>query len=104
MYEATVNEDALPGTVVLSVTTTDDDIGDNARISYYITSGDHLGQFQINPAGGVYVYKPLDREDIAVYNLAVTATDGMFVSTSQLDITILDANDNAPECEQVSGS
>ena len=96
-----MNEDALPGTVVITVRTTDKDLGDNAHISFYITEGDHLGQFQINPDGGVYVYKGLDREDISSYSLVVTATDGVFVSTAVLDVMILDANDNAPECEQV---
>ncbi len=37
VYEAAVNEDALPGTVVLSISSTDADLPDNARVTYYVT-------------------------------------------------------------------
>ena len=101
VYEATVNEDALPGTVVLTVTTTDNDLEEHAQKSFFITDGDSLGNFNVNHEGGVYVYKSLDCENIAFYDLEITATDGVFITTSRLHISILDANDNAPECAQV---
>lgn len=100
VYEGAVNEDALPGTVILSVTTTDLDIGVNALVSYYITAGDRLGQFSVHHhSGELYVNRALDREARAYYTLVVSATDGAFVATATVNVQILDANDNTPECE-----
>ena len=95
-----VNEDALPGTIILMVSTTDLDLAQNAKVAYYITGGDPLGQFNIRSTGEVYVNKELDRESKSYYELTVSATDGAFVSQIKVYITILDANDNPPVCEQ----
>ncbi len=38
---------------------------------------------------------------VSEYDLTVSATDGAFVSTARVTISILDANDNAPTCDQV---
>ncbi len=37
LYEAAVNEDALPGTVILSISSSDADTPENARVDYYVT-------------------------------------------------------------------
>ena len=44
-YDGEMNEDAIEGAVVLTITTTDLDIGANAEVLYYITEGDSLSQF-----------------------------------------------------------
>ena len=100
-YQGAVNEDALPGTIIVGVETHDKDIGTNAEVTYYITAGDTLGQFQVRTSGQIYVNKALDREVRAEYQLTVAATDGAFVSTATVHIDVLDANDNSPECDQV---
>ena len=100
-YEGAVNEDALPGTIILTVQTEDRDLGENAIVTYYIASGDRLGQFSIRPTGEIYVNKPLDREQKSSYQLSVAATDGAYVSMTTVQMTILDANDNHPICAQV---
>lgn len=86
-----MNEDALPGTVILELKTTDPDKL-QTQIEYHITAGDQRSQFQVRRTGEVFVAKPLDREMIPSYELIVTATDGKFVITSKLTIDILDAN------------
>lgn len=100
MYSAAVNEDALPGTVIVSISTSDHDLASD--ITYYVTSGDPLGQFSISKAGEVYVNRALDREAKSRYKMTVMATDGGFVTTAMVVIDILDANDNAPICDMVS--
>ncbi|GLH14886.1 Fat-like cadherin-related tumor suppressor homolog [Gryllus bimaculatus] len=81
--EATVNEDALPGTVVVQLETTDLDSDLISPVEFYITSGDPQSQFQIRQTGEVYVAKPLDRESISKYILEVTATDGKFIAKTK---------------------
>ncbi|XP_064610099.1 protocadherin Fat 1-like isoform X2 [Liolophura sinensis] len=96
-YSAAVNEDALPGTVIVSISTSDGDLASD--ITYYVTSGDPLGQFSISKAGEVYVNRALDREAKSRYKMTIMATDGGFVTTAMVVIDILDANDNAPNCD-----
>ena len=100
-YVGAVNEDALPGTIIVPVTSVDQDLRTNADVAYYLTKGDPLGQFSVRNTGEIFVAKALDRESKAFYAMEVTATDGAFVSTAEVEISILDANDNAPVCEQV---
>lgn len=100
-YSGAVNEDALPGTIILVVMATDADIAHNNKVTYHIAGGDVLGQFGIRRSGEIYVNKLLDRESEAHYRLTVLATDGAYVATATVTINILDANDNSPVCEQV---
>ncbi|EAA03222.4 AGAP011526-PA, partial [Anopheles gambiae str. PEST] len=97
-YKASVSEDALPGTVVLQIATTDKDVELRTAVEYYIIAGDSLSQFQIKNSGEVFVVKALDRESIAEYELKVIVTDGKYTATANISITVLDANDNPPYC------
>jgi protocadherin Fat 1/2/3 len=78
-YVAAVNEEALPGTVVVRLTTTDRDreqsrsessssTPQQPQLQYYIVSGDPRSQFGIRQ-GEVYVERALDREEIGSYSL-----------------------------------
>uniref|UniRef100_A0A182K8T4 Uncharacterized protein n=1 Tax=Anopheles christyi TaxID=43041 RepID=A0A182K8T4_9DIPT len=97
-YKASVSEDALPGTVVLQIATSDKDVDLKTPVEYYIISGDSLSQFQIKNSGEVFVVKALDRESISEYELKVIVTDGKYTATANISITVLDANDNPPYC------
>ena len=46
-YATAVNEGALPGTVILSLDTTDTDTGPNSDVTFYITEGDQTGRFEV---------------------------------------------------------
>lgn len=96
-YTASVNEDALPGTVILRLSTID---ADSLRtpVEYYIMSGDSQSQFQIRRTGELYVAKKLDREINPWYMLGIIATDGQFTTYANVSIDILDINDNMPIC------
>ncbi|XP_043267899.1 fat-like cadherin-related tumor suppressor homolog isoform X3 [Venturia canescens] len=97
-YVAKVNEDALPGTVVVKLETIDRDTDLNTPVEFYITSGDPRSQFQVRATGEVYVAKALDRETTDRYELNVVGTDGKYVFDTKVSVEILDVNDNPPYC------
>lgn len=92
VYEASVREDAAPGTAFIQLGITDADLDLNTPVKYYIIAGDSRSQFQIRDSGEVYVAKPLDRESISSYKLEIIATDGLFSARTKLEIEVLDAN------------
>lgn len=98
-YTAKVNEDALPSTVLLQLTTNDRDKIETP-VDFYILSTDSQTQsiFQIRNTGELYVAKELDRETIPFYTLDIIATDGTFTTHTNVTIEVLDANDNPPYC------
>ncbi|XP_036431595.1 protocadherin gamma-A2-like [Colossoma macropomum] len=86
----------------------DHDVGVNGLHSYSLKPSDH---FILNPqsqsAGNnkveMVLQKPLDREQEKHLTLLLTAVDGgipQMSGTMQIEITVLDANDNAPVCSQ----
>lgn len=98
-YMASVAEDSLPGTVVMRFSVTDrDEIA--AATEYYIYGGDPATQFQIRNTGELYVAQRLDRELVEEYNLGIIVSDGRYSTTTNLSITVEDANDNPPYCLQ----
>lgn len=97
-YESSISEDALPGTVILQLSTTDKDMDLNTPTEYYIISGDQRSMFQIRQTGELYIAKQLDRESINIYHLVVIVTDGTFTSTANVTVNVSDANDNPPYC------
>ena len=105
-YSATVPENAPLGTFMVQLTAMDKDIGTNAIFTFAITGGNTYNSFRINATtGNVYTNASLDRENISVYNLVVTATDkGIPTLRSSVNLTarILDINDNAPTFTQTS--
>lgn len=70
--------------------------------------GDPLGQFAIiqqsEGGWGLILTRPLDREVVERHALRVMATDGKFQASVGVDVHVLDANDNSPQCEQVRGA
>lgn len=86
-----MNENSLPGTVITQLSVTDADSG-QSPIQYFITSGDSHVQFSIRSTGEVFVARALDREFIDSYELTILATDGKFVTSTNLTLNILDAN------------
>ncbi|XP_045469521.1 fat-like cadherin-related tumor suppressor homolog isoform X5 [Harmonia axyridis] len=98
LYEASIRENALPGTVLLTLETTDADIDLSTKVEFYITSGDPSSQFQIRQTGQLFVAKKLDRETTPSYDLEVLVTDGLYTDITRIAITVLDVNDNPPYC------
>lgn len=97
-YEASVNENSLPGTVLVQLEISDKDGEPEAAVDFYIISGDLYSQFAIRQSGELYVAKQLDREAIDRYQLTVLVTDGKFIDTTNVTVSVQDSNDNPMIC------
>nr|XP_033773923.1 cadherin EGF LAG seven-pass G-type receptor 2 isoform X1 [Geotrypetes seraphini] len=98
-YTVNINEDRPAGTTVVIISATDEDTGENARITYLME--DSIPQFKIDAdTGAVTTQMDLDYEDQVSYTLAITAKDNGIPQksdTTYLEILINDVNDNAPQ-------
>ncbi|XP_063303933.1 protocadherin Fat 2 [Pelobates fuscus] len=105
VYKGYIAENSPAGHIIATLKTWDNDMSENNRkVTCYITDGDIYGQFSINEVGDQWVVsskKPLDREEVEKHFLKVTASDGKFQATSEVEITVLDINDNNPQCQQM---
>ncbi|KFO09274.1 Protocadherin Fat 3, partial [Balearica regulorum gibbericeps] len=104
-YLVTVPEDTSPGTEVLSVFATSQDIGTNAEIAYLIRSGNEKGKFRINSkTGAISIFEALDYESCKDFYLVVEAKDGgtpALSAVTTVNVNVTDVNDNAPKFSQV---
>ncbi|XP_066572376.1 protocadherin alpha-8-like [Amia ocellicauda] len=99
-----ISESTLPGARFQLVAAHDPDVGLNALRNYKLSQNDHFelkveDLSEDNKIPILVLQKPLDRENIPVYNLQLTAFDGGSPQKSgELNITVivLDINDNAP--------
>ncbi|XP_056204652.1 protocadherin alpha-2-like isoform X7 [Falco biarmicus] len=98
----------LPGSRFPLEGASDADIGANAQLSYALSPNEHFA-LDLQKADGdgeslfLVLAKPLDRESVAVHRLVLTASDGgrpPLTGTVELVISVLDANDNAPQFNQ----
>ncbi|NXG99264.1 CELR2 protein, partial [Loxia leucoptera] len=98
-YTININEDRPVGTTVVVISATDEDTGENARITYLME--DSIPQFIIAAdTGAVTTQMELDYEDQVSYTLAITARDNGIPQksdTTYLEILVSDVNDNAPQ-------
>ncbi|KAF2367299.1 Cadherin [Trinorchestia longiramus] len=96
-----IMEDEPAGYPMLHVIATDEDSGDNGKVTYIISSGNDEGKFSLDYDTGVLsVVKPLDREQTTLYNLNITAFDHgepQRSSSQIVEIHVEDVNDNAPK-------
>uniref|UniRef100_A0A3P9H6T8 Cadherin EGF LAG seven-pass G-type receptor 1a n=1 Tax=Oryzias latipes TaxID=8090 RepID=A0A3P9H6T8_ORYLA len=96
-YSLKINEDALVGTSVLTVTAVDRDV--NNVVAYQISSGNTRNRFAITSQSGgglITLALPLDYKQERQYVLTVTASDGTRYDTAQVFINITDANTHRP--------
>lgn len=98
-YQVLVSEDRPVGSTVVVISATDEDTGENARITYVME--DNVPQFKIHPdTGAITTLTEIDYEDQASYTLAIIARDNGIPQksdTTYVEIIVLDANDNAPQ-------
>ncbi|XP_072928982.1 cadherin EGF LAG seven-pass G-type receptor 3 isoform X2 [Hemitrygon akajei] len=97
-YSVNVNEDRPVGSTVVVISATDDDVGENARITYYLE--DNIPQFRIDAdSGAITLQTELDYEDQMTYTLAITAKDNGIPQksdTTYVEVMVKDVNDNSP--------
>uniref|UniRef100_A0A3P8PKT9 Cadherin domain-containing protein n=1 Tax=Astatotilapia calliptera TaxID=8154 RepID=A0A3P8PKT9_ASTCA len=100
VYEASVPENSLLDTVVVTVSATDADTGPNGDITYNFdhVSDEHVSLFSLNhKTGEIKVIGSLDYETESSIELRVRAKDGPgLTSYCTVVIDITDVNDNPP--------
>ncbi len=111
-YLASVSENMSPGTYVTKVTAEDKDISaPNNVVIYTINDQDYSSRFQIDShTGNITTRQVLDREEIKVYLIDVTACDSAMSDrpnmntpncrTANVRIDVADTNDNEPYFNQ----
>ncbi|XP_034545019.1 protocadherin alpha-8-like isoform X9 [Notolabrus celidotus] len=104
LYKAKVNENAPVGSLVIQLSATDLDEGDNGRLTFsFVKRGNFnpADMFLINAETGEIVVKGnLDYEAQPAYEIHVQATDhGVSPrrTNGKLLVEVVDVNDNAPE-------
>ncbi|NXM50886.1 PCDA2 protein, partial [Gymnorhina tibicen] len=103
-----IAELSVPGSRFPLEGASDADIGANAQLSYTLSPSDHFrldvkSKDEKKISVVLVLTKSLDRETIPVHRLVLTASDGgrpSLTGTMELVISVLDANDNAPEFNQ----
>ncbi|NXF93678.1 PCDA2 protein, partial [Eubucco bourcierii] len=98
----------LPGSRFPLEGASDADIGSNAQLSYTLSPSERFRIEEENSDSRskslfLVLTKPLDRETVPVHRLVLTASDEgrpSLTGTMELLITVLDANDNAPQFNQ----
>ncbi|XP_030359913.1 protocadherin alpha-5-like isoform X5 [Strigops habroptila] len=103
-----IAELSLPGSRFPLEGASDADVGANAQLSYSLSPSEHFGlDIQKNEKEDESLFlvlrKPLDRETIPVHRLVLMASDGgrpQLTGTVELVISVMDANDNAPQFNQ----
>ncbi|XP_035415757.1 protocadherin alpha-2-like, partial [Cygnus atratus] len=103
-----IAELSLPGSRFPLEGASDADIGANAQLSYTLSPSEHFAldlQRSEEHLESLFLVltKGLDRESLAEHRLVLTASDGgrpSLTGTVELVVSVLDANDNAPQFNQ----
>ncbi|RMB96896.1 hypothetical protein DUI87_26965 [Hirundo rustica rustica] len=103
-----IAESSVPGSRFPLEGASDADIGANAQLSYTLSPSEHFtldvkSSDENRKSLFLVLTKSLDRETIPVHRLVLTASDGgrpSLTGTMELLISVLDANDNAPQFNQ----
>lgn len=102
IYNVTLAENMNPGTPVITLSATDDDVGSNGNLTYRIdsTSQIALDTFTIGTSSGLLTTKiKLDREVKSMYDIPIIASDqglSPLSSRTLVRLQVTDVNDNHP--------
>nr|XP_020448385.1 protocadherin gamma-A11-like [Monopterus albus] len=100
VYKASVMENTMTGTSIISVNATDADSGSYGLITYSLSKmkGSAADIFSIDEnTGRIYVSGQIDYEKDKKYEVRVEAKDqGGLTGTSKVIVDVFDVNDNAP--------
>ncbi|XP_055082382.1 protocadherin-10-like isoform X3 [Periophthalmus magnuspinnatus] len=107
-FNLDISESATPGSRFPLESAQDLDVGSNSLRTYLLSVNEHfLLDIQTRSDGSKFaelvLQSPLDREQQSTHQMVLTAVDGGAPEksgTAQIDITVLDANDNAPVFDQ----
>ncbi|XP_017570673.2 protocadherin-10 [Pygocentrus nattereri] len=105
-FSLEISESAAPGSRFPLESAQDADVGENALRSYLLSVNAH---FALDVRAGKFaelvLQRPLDREQQGAHHMVITAVDGgspEHSGSAHLNVTVVDANDNAPAFERES--
>ncbi|XP_061608611.1 protocadherin-10-like [Phyllopteryx taeniolatus] len=107
-FNLDISESAAPGSRFPLESAQDSDVASNSLRTYLLSVNEHFTlDIQTRSDGSKFaelvLQSPLDREEQGAHQMVLTAVDGGSPERSgsaQIDITVLDANDNAPVFDQ----
>ncbi|KAM3869299.1 protocadherin-10-like [Diretmus argenteus] len=107
-FNLDISESAAPGSRFPLESAQDLDVGSNSLRTYLLSVNEHFVlDIQTRSDGSKFaelvLQNPLDREQQSAHQMVLTAVDGGAPErsgTAQIDVTVLDANDNAPVFDQ----
>ncbi|XP_028315966.1 protocadherin Fat 2 isoform X1 [Gouania willdenowi] len=100
-YEATLDELANCGHIVIKIQASDPDTSDQNDLRYKILSGNEDRYFHINQSSGIISFSNVCRRNLDPhYNLTVAVTDGVFQRTAPVNIDMINSNRHSPHFKQ----
>ncbi|XP_074530998.1 protocadherin Fat 2 isoform X2 [Halichoeres trimaculatus] len=100
-YEATLDETAKCGHIVIKIQASDPDTGDLNNLKYKILSGNEGRYFNINETSGIISFSNVCKRNLdPYYNLTVAVSDGVFQKTAPVNIDMINSNRHSPFFKQ----
>ncbi|XP_039976098.1 protocadherin Fat 2 [Xiphias gladius] len=100
-YEATLDEMAKCGHIVIKIQASDPDTNDLNNLKYKILSGNEGRYFNINESSGIISFSNVCKRNLdPYYNLTVAVSDGVFQKTAPVNIDMINSNRHSPYFKQ----
>uniref|UniRef100_UPI003AAED03C protocadherin Fat 2 n=1 Tax=Centroberyx gerrardi TaxID=166262 RepID=UPI003AAED03C len=101
LYEATLDEMAKCGHIVIKIQASDPDTRDLHNLKYKILSGNEGRYFNINESSGIISFSNVCKRNLdPYYNLTVAVSDGVFQNTAPVNIDMMNSNRHSPYFKQ----
>nr|XP_046152091.1 protocadherin Fat 2-like [Oncorhynchus gorbuscha] len=96
-YQATLDELAKCGHIVIRIQASDPDTRDLNNLQYKILSGNEGRYFAINESSGIISFSNVCKRNVdPFYNLTVAVSDGVFQNTAPVNIDMMNTNKHSP--------
>ncbi|KAK0142931.1 Protocadherin Fat 2 [Merluccius polli] len=100
-YDATLDEMAKCGHIVIKIQASDPDDKDLNNLKYRILSGNEARHFNINESSGIISFSNVCKRNLdPSYNLTVAVSDGVFQNTAPVNIEMMNSNRHSPYFKQ----
>ncbi|TKS72829.1 Protocadherin Fat 2 FAT tumor suppressor -like protein 2 [Collichthys lucidus] len=100
-FEASLDEMAKCGHIVIKIQASDPDTGDLNNLKYKILSGNEGRYFNINESSGIISFSNVCKRNLdPYYNLTVAVSDGVFQKTAPVNIDMMNTNRHSPYFKQ----
>lgn len=100
-YQATLDEMAKCGHIVIKIQASDADTRDMNNLQYKILSGNEKRYFNINETSGIISFANVCKRNLdPYYNLTVSVSDGVFQNTAPVNIDMMNSNRHSPYFKQ----